>query len=46
MSQFISRQQRAALSHPCRFAFETMHPRFKWIDKGMSFILSVNYGYE
>jgi hypothetical protein len=35
-----------ALQHYCRLAFETMHPRFAWIEGGHGIILTVNSGYE
>ena len=39
-------QQQVALQHPCRLAFETMHPRFAWREGGHGIILTVNSGYE
>ena len=36
-----------ALRHHCRFAFETVHPRFAWIVGGRyTAVLTVNSGYE
>lgn len=42
----MKKQQQTALDNPCRFAFETMHPRFHVADRHLSIILTVNYGYE
>ena len=42
----MKRLQEIAFIHPCRFAFETMHPRFRSTDIGLSIILTVNHGYE
>lgn len=40
--------QYIAIKYPCRFAFETAHPRFgEYIDSsGVSLVLTVNTGYE
>lgn len=40
--------QQVALFHHCRFAFETLHPRFKTMDtrRGVSINLTVNSGWE
>jgi hypothetical protein len=37
-----------ALAHHCRFAFETAHPRFAFLDRDgrASVIITVNSGYE
>jgi hypothetical protein len=39
---------RTAIEHPTRFGFETVHPRFRWVDMtvGVSYVLTVNAGYE
>ena len=42
----MKRPQRIALQHPCRFAFETAHPRFRVRERGLSVIVTVNSGYE
>ena len=42
----IERQRLTALAHPCRLAFETVHPRFAWKERGLGVILTVNSGYE
>ena len=42
-------EQTIALNNPCRFAFETAHPRFGRRLHGSaraSLVLTVNYGYE
>ncbi len=40
-------QQRIAISNPCYFAFETLHPRFaRRRPDGVSIVLTVNSGYE
>ncbi len=40
--------QLTALEYPCRFGFETAHPRFCTValDGRTSLVLSVNSGYE
>ena len=42
----MKRQHIVALRHPCRFAFEVTHPRYRVVDKELSIILTVNSGYE
>ena len=43
----LTAHQQAAIEHHCRFAFETVHPRFGWLDpRGVSVLLTVNSGYE
>jgi hypothetical protein len=39
-------EQRVAFDNPCRFGFETLHPRFRHLRPGASLILTVNSGYE
>lgn len=41
-------QHRLALEHHCRFAFETVNPRFGFLDKEgkASVVLTVNSGWE
>lgn len=41
-------RQTMALSHHCRFAFETAHPRFGFLAGGgeVSVVLTVNSGWE
>ncbi len=38
--------QRTALNYHCRFAFETVHPRFVRVVRHTSIIVTVNSGYE
>jgi hypothetical protein len=40
------RQRWTALEYPCLLAFETTHPRFRWMEGGHGIILTVNSGYE
>lgn len=42
----MSYQHNLALKHHCRFAFETAHPRFGFIRRGFTVVLTVNSGYE
>jgi hypothetical protein len=44
----MTSRQATALTNHCRFAFETVHPRFSWIrhDEKGSIVLTVNSGYE
>ena len=44
----MTEQQKTALEHHCRFAFETAHPRFAVLvaDGQASCVLTVNSGYE
>jgi hypothetical protein len=42
----MSPAQRIAIEHPCRFAFETAHPRFAHRLPGASLVLTINSGYE
>jgi hypothetical protein len=43
----MTSQQLTALKHHCRFAFETLHPRFcRMVRHGASVIVTVNSGYE
>jgi len=37
---------RTALKHPTWLAFETLHPRFRWHDREVSYVLTVNAGHE
>lgn len=39
-------QQRTAIAYPCRFAFETAHPRFGSLLRDGSLVLTINSGYE
>jgi len=39
-------QQETALKHHCRFAFETLNPRLRYLERSFSVVLSVNSGYE
>lgn len=39
-------RQRTAIDHHCRLAGETVHPRFAWTERGCTFVLTVNSGYE
>lgn len=39
-------QQKTAIENPCRFAFETMQPRFRVVHGDASIIVTVNFGYE
>ncbi len=42
----FTREQTIAITHPCYFGFETLHPRFvRRVGTG-SVILTVNSGYE
>lgn len=38
--------QRVALRHHCRLGIETAHPRFQWMERELSIVLTVNSGYE
>lgn len=39
--------QRIAFEYPCRFAFETAHPRFgSTLGNGVTLVLTINNGYE
>ena len=44
----MTENQARALKHHCRFAFETMHPRFAFVAYGYraTVVLTVNSGYE
>lgn len=42
----MDKQQKIALDHHCRFAFETVHPRFAVRYDNYSVILTVNSGHE
>lgn len=44
----MNKHQRTALDNHCRFAFETGHPRFGFLDieERTSVVLTVNSGYE
>lgn len=44
----MNKHQGTALSHHCRLACETAHPRFGYLAPGgvASVVLSVNSGYE
>jgi hypothetical protein len=43
----MNQHQRTAISHHCRLAIETTHPRFAHrLDDGLTLVLSVNSGYE
>lgn len=44
----MNEHHETALRHHCRFGFETMHPRFAFLDGGgkASVVLTVNSGYE
>jgi hypothetical protein len=44
----MTAQQDKALRNPCRFAFETAHPRFGtvWPRLGVTVVLTINSGYE
>jgi hypothetical protein len=39
-------RQKEALSHHCRLAGETAHPRFGWVERDHTVVLTVNSGYE
>jgi hypothetical protein len=39
-------EQRFALEHHCRLAFETAQPKFAYLKPGYSLVLTVNTGYE
>jgi hypothetical protein len=39
-------QQTIALMHPCYLACETIHPRFRKVQNGVSCIVTINAGYE
>lgn len=39
-------EQETAISHPCRLAVETMHPRFNHRTGLTVVVLTVNTGYE
>lgn len=39
-------RQQTAMHHPCYLACETMHPRFCWRKNAMSYVLTINAGYE
>ena len=40
------RRQLTAIEHHCRLAFETYHPRFKYVRGDVSIIVTVNSGHE
>lgn len=42
----MTRAQRTAIGNPCRFAFQTMNPTFRWISRRGVIVLTVNTGYE
>lgn len=43
----MTERQRIAITHHCRLAGETTHPRFhSQLHAGLSLILTVNSGYE
>lgn len=42
----MSHQHAVALKNHCRLAFETMHPDFHFVRRGLSCIVTVNSGYE
>jgi hypothetical protein len=42
----MNEEQRTAIENHCRFAFETLHPRFRHLRPRASVILTVNSGYE
>lgn len=42
----VNSAQRLAITHPCRLAVETMHPRFRTQTGRWSLVLTVNTGYE
>jgi hypothetical protein len=44
----LARQQQIALTHHCRLAVETAHPRFAWrpFMADVTVVLTVNSGYE
>jgi len=43
----MTKPQEIALTHHCRFGFETAHPRFaRLLGPGVSLVLTVNSGYE
>ena len=39
-------RQKIAITHHCRLATETLHPRFRAFDGVCSSVLTVNSGYE
>lgn len=44
----MNQRQKIAIAHHCRFAFETSHPRFRYLDRDgrASVVLTVNTGWE
>jgi hypothetical protein len=42
----VTPEQGTALTHHCRLAFETAHPRFAHLKARYSLVLTVNSGYE
>lgn len=41
-----TRHTETAINYHCRLGVETMHPRFGWVIRGFSVVLTVNSGYE
>lgn len=42
----MNRHQQIALDHHCRLAEETTRPQLRYVQIGVSIVLSVNSGYE
>lgn len=39
-------QQNKAIENHCRLGFETSHPRFAYVRRNVTIVLSVNSGFE
>lgn len=44
----MNKLQLSALENPCRFAFQTLHPRHNVVmkEKNLSLTITINNGYE